>query len=118
MQIPFNMTVPRLKLNEGEQLVVQFPLMRKKGIFGNRFGELVFTNQRVVFVKAIMKGVVAMAVNAKGANPMLTFERSGLRADKLAAKKTHLLQLTSGVQIEKFMASDEQIAGVLTQLGQ
>lgn len=65
-----------------------------------------------------MRGLIAVAVNAKGVNPMLTFDRNMLRADKLAAKKISLLRLTSGTQIEKFWASDEQIAGVLNQLGQ
>ena len=47
------MMVPRLKLNDEEQLISRFPLLRKKGIFRSLFGELVFTNQRVVFVKEL-----------------------------------------------------------------
>ena len=50
MKIPANLTTPRIKLGYGEEVVHSFGTLRRKGIFGNRYGELHVTNQRVAFV--------------------------------------------------------------------
>jgi hypothetical protein len=113
MTMPFNMTAPNLKLSDGEQLVAKFPALRKKGIFGNCYGEIVITNQRVAFVKAIMKsGLISAAVNKIGAKPMLEFSLK-VKAEKIPFKKTYLVQLTDNGASEKFMASEEAADGVI-----
>ena len=116
MELPFNMTAPRPKLDDGETIVCSAPGLRRKGIFGNRYGELHVTDRRVVFVKAIMKGVIAAAVNAKGAAPMLTFDRKAVTGEKVAVKKQHALVLTAGGVSERIMLAEaaiDQILGLL-----
>jgi hypothetical protein len=117
MDIPFNMTAPKLKLEDGETIQFSAEGLRRKGIFGNRFGELHVTNQRVAFVKAIMKGVIAAAVNAKGAKPMITFDRKGVTAEKVVIKKKlNGVQLTAGGVTEKIQLADDKIDALLAAL--
>lgn len=116
MDLPFNMTAPRAKLEDGEEIVLSAPGLRRKGWFGNRFGELHLTDRRVVFVKAIMKGPVAAVVGAKGARPMLAFDRKGVTAEKVALKKQTALQLTGGGVTEKIVMAEAKVDEVLAQL--
>ena len=118
MQMPFNMTAPRMKLSDGEQVLQTHPGLRRKGIFGNRYGELYVTNQRVAFVKAIMKaGIISAAANKLGAKPMLEFERSAITgAEKVQLKKQTALVITSGDKSEKIIMAPEAIDGVLAAI--
>lgn len=119
MQIPGNMTAAKLKLLDGEEVVQELQGMRKKGIFGNRFGMLYLTNQRLAFVKAIMKaGLVSAALNAKGAKPMLAFSREQLRGnvEKIQLKKLIALQVTHGGKTERFVCDEAGIDQLLATL--
>lgn len=118
MQVPGNMTTPRIKLNDGEEVIQTLSGMRKKGIFGNRYGALYLTNQRLAFVKAIMKsGIISAAVNAKGAKPMLAFERSALGSvEKQQHKKQVLLVVNSGGKSERFWLDEAEIDSLLGHL--
>lgn len=116
MEIPFNMTSPRLKLQDGEEVIHQLDGMRKKGILGNRYGTLYLTNQRLAFVKAIMKsGVISAAVNAKGAKPMISYEVGEL-AGKLATdsvKMGPVLVVNLGKKPERFVLDQEGIDQII-----
>ena len=118
MQVPGNMTTPRMKLAEGEELLHKHEGMRKKGIFGSRFGELVVTNQRVGFVKAIMKsGLISAAMNAKGAKPMVSFDRSAITGvAKEPIKKQVALVITAGSESAKFILAEAAIDALVPEL--
>lgn len=118
MQLPFNMTAPRMKLDDGEQVLQSHPGLRRKGIFGNRYGELHVTDRRVAFVKAIMKsGIISAAANKLGAKPMLAFDRSAISsAEKVQLKKQTALVISSGGQSEKFIMAPEAIDSVLAAI--
>jgi hypothetical protein len=115
MQVPFNMTTPRMKLADGEEVIQVQQGLRRKGIFGNRFGELYVTNQRVAFVKAIMKsGIISAAANKLGAKPMVAFERGAITGvEKVQLKKQTALVVTAGGQSEKFVMAPEAIDGLM-----
>lgn len=119
MQVPGNMTTPRMKLAEGEEVERVQQGMRKKGIFGNRFGELYVTNQRVAFVKAIMKsGVISAAANKMGAKPMVAFERGAIvSAEKQQLKKMSALVVSDGSKTERFVIEEAVIDELLASLG-
>lgn len=114
--IPFNMTAPTMKLADGETIQMSAPGLRRKGIFGNRYGELHLTNQRVAFVKAVMKGVIAAALGAKGAKPMLSFERGAVTAEKIQMKKQKAIQLTAGAVVEKIVLDEAKIDELIAAL--
>lgn len=117
MQMPFNMIAPRMKLADGEEVLQSHPGLRRKGIFGNRYGELHVTNQRVAFVKAIMKGIVGAAVNKLGVKPMLEFPRGSITgAEKVQLKKQTALVITAGGQSEKIVMAPEAIDGILAAI--
>ena len=117
MKVPFNMTTPKMKLHDGEQVLHVQEGMRKKGIFGNRFGELYITTHRVAFVKAIMKaGLLGAAIKAMGAKPILEFDRTKLRAEKVAHKKMVALVITAGEISERFLVEPHAIDAVLALL--
>lgn len=114
MQVPGNMTTPRLRLGEGEAVLAQAEGMRKKGLFGNRFGALVVTNERVAFVKAIMKsGLVSAAANAAGARPMLSFSHDDLRSAVREPWKKQVALIVAG---ERFIIEDAGIDQLLAAL--
>lgn len=117
MDIPFNMTTPRLKLADGEQILESYPGMRRKGIFGNRYGILHLTNRRLAFVKAIMKsGPISAAMNAKGVKPMLEFDLSVLGTmEKVATKKQLALVIAINGKTETFTMTEERIDALLTR---
>lgn len=115
MDIPYNMTAPRPKLDEGETLVASVPGLRKKGIFGNRYGELHLTDRRLVFVKAVMKGVGSV-LTAGGAKPMLAFDRASLTAAKVPKKKLFALEVTSGGATETFLIAEKSLDDLLAML--
>ena len=99
--LPFNMTTPRMKLADGEELQSSFPGLRRKGIFGNRFGELVITNQRVSFVKAIMKsGLSARRPTSSAPGRCSKFPRTEVTAEQVQLKKQVAVQLSSGARSE------------------
>lgn len=109
MQVPANMTTPNLKLGYGEEIVQTFGTLRRKGLFGNLYGELHVTNQRVVFVKALMSGLAATAVSKFGVKPTVSFDRSTIQAvDKVAAKKRVALVIRDGQKAERFLIEDAE----------
>jgi len=115
MDIPFNMTAPRPKLDDGEALVATVPGLRKKGIFGNRYGELHLTDRRLVFVKAVMKGLGA-ALTAGGAKPMLAFDLASISAEKVPKKKLFALVVTGGGATETFLIAEKSLDDILAML--
>lgn len=118
MQMPANMKAPKMKLADGEEIVSTTSCLRKKGIFGNRFGDLHVTNQRVAFVKAIPKGAINAAIGLKGAKPMLawTFDEISA-ATKEKPKKMPFLLIDSGQpKPERFMIADEAAVDGLIEL--
>ncbi len=117
MPIPGNMMSPRMKLEDGEQVIHTVEGMRKKGIFGNRFGTLYLTDRRVAFVKAIMKsGLISMAMNAKGVKPMLQWPRDAVATDKVHTKKQLALLVTAGEKTEQFWMSEQEIDEFLSKM--
>jgi hypothetical protein len=115
MQMPANMSAPALALDGGETVLVQEPVLRRKGIFGNRYGELVVTNRRVVFMKATM-GVVGALANKVARKPMLTFDRATLSVDKLPVKKHIAVVVTSGGSSERFLTDESGADRVIAAL--
>jgi hypothetical protein len=104
MKLPANLTTPRIKLGYGEEVVHAFGTLRRKGIFGNRYGELYVTNQRVAFVKSVMDGVAAAAINKFGVKPTIVFERSTITSiDKVAHKKQVAIVIADGKKTERFL---------------
>jgi hypothetical protein len=101
MKIPANLTTPRIKLGYGEEVVHSFGTLRRKGIFGNRYGQLHVTNQRVAFVKAVMDGLAASAI-------------SKIKSiDKVAHKKQVAIVIADGKRTEKFLVdADEADAAI------
>ncbi|TNF30066.1 MAG: hypothetical protein EP329_14270 [Deltaproteobacteria bacterium] len=118
MQVPGNMTTPRLKLDAGEEILETREGLRKKGLFGNRFGELYVTNRRVAFVKAIMKsGVLSAAMDAKGVRPMLSFPLADIRSvERVPQKKLVHLVVSDGARSEKFTLAPEAVDGVIARI--
>jgi|GEM_PF-2816902 len=118
MQVPGNMTTPRMKLDDGEEILETQQGLRKKGLFGNRFGELHVTNRRVAFVKAIMKsGVISAAANAKGAKPMVAFPLTAIQSvERVPAKKLVHLVIGDGSRTEKFTIDPEAVDGVIARI--
>ena len=114
--IPGNMVTPPLKLAEGEEIIKVQPALRRKGVFGNRYGELYITNQRVAFVKSIMKaGLMSAAAKKKGAKPMFTFEAI-TNAEKVAKKKTTALVVSDASRTERFDMGEEAIGELIALL--
>jgi hypothetical protein len=118
MQVPFNMTTPRMKLDDGEEILLTVPGLRRKGIFGSRFGELHLTTKRLAFVKAIMKsGLISAAAGAKGARPMLELSRAAITGvEKVPHKKQVALVVTAGGVTEKFLLDAGAIDALLPAL--
>src|SRR5687768_17297929 len=113
MKVPFNMTTPRMKLAEGEEVIHKEEGVRKKGIFGNRYGEIYVTNQRVAFVKAIMKaGLISMAANKLGAKPILQFDRKAITTSIEKKKKLEILVVSDGTTSERFLLEPQALAQV------
>ena len=104
MKIPANMTTPRIKLGYGEEVVQSFGTLRRKGIFGNRYGELHVTNQRIAFVKAVMDGIAASAISKFGVKPTIVFERGSIKSiDKVPHKKQVAIVISDSRKTEKFL---------------
>ncbi len=104
MQIPANLKAPQIKLGYGEEVVHTFGTLRRKGIFGNRYGELHVTNQRVAFVKAVMGGLAASAISKFGVKPTIVFDRSAITSiDKVTHKKQVAIVIADGKKTEKFL---------------
>jgi hypothetical protein len=117
MKVPFNMTTPKLRLADGEDVLHVQEGLRKKGIFGSRFGELYITNRRVAFVKAIMKaGLVSAVIKSLGAKPIIEFERTSVRVEKVAHKKLFALVVSSGDRSERFLIEPHAIDPILAIL--
>lgn len=114
LQIPGNMTAPRPKLLDGEEILYSAQGMRKKGWFGNLFGELHLTNQRLIFVKAIMKsGLISATVNKVGAKPKVAIDRTSLQLGKEPWKKMVALTASDSAQAERFILEEAQVDGML-----
>lgn len=107
MKIPANLTTPRIKLGYGEEVVHAFGTLRRKGIFGNRYGELYVTNQRVAFVKAVMDGLAASAISKFGVKPSIVFDRSAIKSmDKVPHKKQIAIVIADGQKTERFLVDE------------
>ncbi len=114
MKIPANLTTPRIKLGYGEEVVHSFGTLRRKGIFGNRYGQLHVTNQRVAFVKAVMDGIAATAINKFGVKPSIVFDRSMIKSiDKVAHKKQVAIVIADGKRTEKFLVDADEADAAL-----
>ena len=111
------MTTPPLRLDEGEQVLITAQALRKKGIFGNRFGEIYVTDKRVAFVKAIMRsGVISAAVKARGAKPILEMSRTSIAVGTEPAKKMTLLTVTDGQSEGRFLLAPDAIAQIVSAI--
>ncbi len=118
MQIPGNMVAPKMKLDDGEEVVGTYEGLRKKGIFGNRFGALVITNKRAGFVKAIMKsGVISAAANKIGVKPMLSWGFDEIeKAERAQFGKLEGVEITAGGKTEKLAVDPGQIDDLIAAL--
>jgi hypothetical protein len=114
MQVPANMTTPKLKLGYGEEVAHTFSTLRRKGLFGNLYGELHITNQRIAFVKAVMSGIAAAAVSRFGVKPAIGFDRSTIRSiDKLVVRKRIALVISDGQKTERFLVDEAEADAVI-----
>lgn len=120
MKIPFNMSTPNLKVGYGEQVVHTFGTMRRKGIFGNRYGELHVTNQRVAFVKAVMAGGLAgAAISQFGAKPSIAFDLSAIKSiAKFPIRKQFALEISDGKKTERFLVDESEADAAVALLGE
>ena len=117
MKIPFNMTTPNIKLGYGEEIVQTFGTLRRKGIFGNRYGELHVTNQRVAFVKAVMQGLAATAISQFGVKPAIMFDRGKIRSiNKVPVRKQVALEISDGTRTERFVVDESEADTALALL--
>jgi len=104
MKIPTNLSAPRIKLGYGEEVVQTFGTLRRKGIFGNRYGELHVTNQRVAFVKAVMGGLAATAISKFGVKPTIVFDRHAIKSiEKVPHNKQVAIVIADGKKTERFL---------------
>lgn len=107
MKIPVNLTTPTIRLGYGEEIVQTFGTLRRKGIFGNRYGELHVTNQRIAFVKAVMSGIAA--ASPFGTKPTIVFERGAIRKiEKVPARKQVALLITDARKTERFVVDEAE----------
>ncbi len=108
------MVTPPLKLDAGEEVVIAVQALRRKGIFGNRFGELVITNRRVAFMKAIMNAGVISALASKVAKPMLEAPRAEVTgATRVALKKQVAVEVTLAGKPERFVIDEAWVDRVI-----
>jgi hypothetical protein len=118
MKIPPTMSAPRLKLDDDEGILHSVEGLRKKGLFGNRYGALYVTGTRVAFVKAVMAGGIAKLVGAGGAKPMISFDRRAItKVERSQVKKMTLLTIGDGQRSEVFWLAPEAIDQVVAALG-
>ncbi len=118
VQIPLNMITPRIKLGYGEEIVTSFGTLRRKGLFGNRYGELHVTNQRIAFVKAVLDGVVAATLSPFGVKPAIVFERHTIRSiDKVALRKQFAIEISDGRKTERFLVEEAEADAAMALLG-
>jgi len=101
MQLPANLSAAKLRLEDGETVLAVQPVLRRKGIFGNRYGELYVTDRRIAFMKAGMG-----ALGKLGGKPMLSFERSSSSSEKQPHKAQWMVVVTSGSQSERFLTDE------------
>jgi len=107
MQLPANMSTPRMKLGYGEEIVHSFAVLRRRGLFGNRYGELHVTNQRVAFVKALMQGLAVETVSRFGVKPSIVFDRSAIqKLDKISLRKQFAIEIGDGRKTERFLVDE------------
>jgi hypothetical protein len=118
MRIPGNMTAPKLRVEDGEQVIQSAECFRKtKFLFGSLYGELHVTNQRVVFVKAVMGGLVAKVAFLNGAKPKIAFDRAAITSVATESyKNTTALVVSDGVRSEKFLIEQPGLDAVMRQL--
>ena len=117
VKLPFNMTTPNIKLVYGEEIVQTFGTLRRKGIFGNRYGELHVTNQRVAFVRAVMQGLAATAISQFGVKPAIIFERGKiLSINKVPVRKQVALEISDGKRTERFVVDEVEADTALALL--
>jgi hypothetical protein len=117
VKLPFNMTTPNIKLGYGEEIVQTFGTLRRKGIFGNRYGELHVTNQRVAFVRAVMQGLAATAISQFGVKPAIVFERGKIQSiNKVPVRKQVALEISDGNRTERFVVDESEADTALALL--
>jgi hypothetical protein len=117
VQIPINLTTPRIKLGYGEEIVHTFGTLRRKGLFGNRYGELHVTNQRIAFVHAVMQGIAAAAISPFGVKPTIVFERRTIQINKVALRRQFAIQITDGRKTERFLVEEAEADTAMALLG-
>jgi hypothetical protein len=118
VQIPINLTTPRIKLGYGEEIVHTFGTLRRKGLFGGRhYGELHVTNQRIAFVDAVMQGIAAAALSPYGVKPTIVFERRTVQVNKVALKKRFAIEITDGRKTERFLVEEAEADAAMALLG-
>ena len=111
------MSTPQIKLGYGEEVVQTFGTLRRKGVFGNRYGELHVTNQRVAFVKAVMQGLAAVAIGKLGVKPSIVFDRSSIQSiQKMPVKKQFALEISDGKKTERFLVDEVEADAALVLL--
>lgn len=123
MDLPAGMKAPPLRLADGEQVIQVESGLRRKGLFGNRYGALYVTNQRVAFVKALMVtggalgAAIVGGIHKLGAKPMLSFDRAAITAvEKVPKKKVVELVITAGGPPERFMLDEAAVDGLVAML--
>jgi hypothetical protein len=116
VQIPINLTTPRIKLGYGEEIVHTFGVLRRKGLFGNRYGELHVTNQRIAFVKAVMQGLAGAA--PFGVKPAIVFERHTIQSiGKVALRRQFAIEISDGRKTERFLVEEAEADAAMAMLG-
>jgi hypothetical protein len=115
MQLPATLSAPDLKLDDGETVLLVQPVLRRKGIFGNRYGHLYVTTHRLAFVKAVMSRVASAIASGK---PMIAFPRATIvSSTKRPVRKQCALAIhDSDGRSETFMSDEPAIDKVLASL--
>lgn len=108
MQVPPMMMTPRMKLHEGEEVLHKTDAFRRKGALGNLHGQIYVTNERVAFVKAIMKsGLISWAADKMGFKPKVEFPLAALaRVETQDHKEGPRLLLADGSREETFVVGE------------
>jgi hypothetical protein len=116
VKIPAKLTTPTIKLGYGEEIVQTFGTLRRKGIFGNRYGELHVTNQRIAFVRAVMQGLAASS--RFGVKPAIAFERGAIqKMSKVPVRKQVALEISDGRKTERFLVDEREADAAIALFG-
>ena len=119
IQLPTRLRSPKIKLGYAERIVHTFGSRRKKGLFGNRYGELHITNQRVAFVRALTHAhATSRQISPYGVKPMLAFDNSSITAIEIGTPTRRgvivQIEIHDGRRIERFVI-DERDADTVVE---